>query len=302
MRGRIYTRTLMKLGFLRDPLLKLLEKIRYKFSIEELAQALIISSPRAFLESYLLVVFLGMCLFIPAIFFSAYFAYQVVIGNSYLLPQLGASILVTVIGIILFLYPKLLVMNRRARVVEKLKREYPKVVIYMYTMALSQVPLNVMIEDLSNKKDIPETSKVFNMLKRNMMVFGQDLSTALNNIEKFVPYKPLIELIKGCIAFEAVDQLNSYLKDRYIEEKSKIREQLESLLKSVEMINPFIGGFFIIFPSFIAVFLLLLGFSSSRAFAGMVAALQIVLMALFIMAIVMGVTLSKFLEDRASIY
>ncbi len=302
MRSRIHARTLMKLGFLKDPLLKLLEKIRYRFSTEELAQALIISSPRAFLESYLLVIFSGMCLFIPAILFSTYFAYQVATGNSSLLPQLGASILVTVIGIILFLYPKLLVTNRRAHVVEKLKREYPKVVIYMYTMALSQVPLNVMIEDLSNKKDIPETSKVFNMLKRNMMVFGQDLSTALNNVERFVPYKPLIELIKGCIAFESVDQLKFYLRDKYTEEKSKIRDQLESLLKSIDMINPFIGGFFIIFPSFIAVFLLLIGFTSSRACAGMVAALQIVLITLFILAIIIGVTLNRFLKDRASIY
>ncbi|MFB6217382.1 MAG: type II secretion system F family protein, partial [Candidatus Aenigmatarchaeota archaeon] len=182
-------------------------------SFKDLKEPLDKSGMRVLFRTYVSMMFAGsflvFVLSLPTTFVAGLFLFDLTIPVSFL-----ASIVVSVVAaalgfVIFYLYPSQKASERS----KSIKANLPFAINHMSAIASSQVPPYVIFKLLAKFEEYGEVSNEAERIIRNVDVFGQDITTSLEQVAKTTPSDEFEEFLSGMIStIKTGGNLEDYLK------------------------------------------------------------------------------------------
>ena len=186
-------------------------------------------------------------------FFFGLFAFVQVTGYDFglftLIPALLFWIFLFVIcvpGIYLFqiYYPVLLARGRQA----KIDLDLPYAVSYMQALSTTMTPFEVIKKIYEEKSMFNEVSLEFGQVVRDVDLFGDDLITALRNLQKTTPSTLFRDFINDLgVVYESGGDITAYFSSKTAFFHEQAKRELDLLLKTIEImaevyVSAFVAG------------------------------------------------------------
>jgi flagellar protein FlaJ len=186
-------------------------------------------------------------------FFFGFFAFVQVTGYDFglfnLIPPLMfwlVLFVITVPGIYLFqvFYPVMLAHGRKT----KIDLDLPYAVSYMQALSTTMSPFEVIRRVYDEKAMFSEVSLEFGQVVRDVELFGDDLITALKNLQKTTPSQTFRDFINDLgVVYESGGDITSYLASKTEFFHEQARRELDMLLKTIEImaevyVSAFVAG------------------------------------------------------------
>ena len=187
------------------------------------------------------------------VFFFGFFAFVQVTGYDFglftLIPALLLWIFLFVIcvpGIYLFqiYYPVLLARGRQA----KIDLDLPYAVSYMQALSTTMTPFEVIKKIYEEKSMFNEVSLEFGQVVRDVDLFGDDLITALRNLQKTTPSTLFRDFINDLgVVYESGGDITAYFSSKTAFFHEQAKRELDLLLKTIEImaevyVSAFVAG------------------------------------------------------------
>jgi archaeal flagellar protein FlaJ len=153
---------------------------------------------------------------------------------------------VLVPGIYLFqmYYPEILAQGRKSRI----DLDLPYAISYMQALSTTMPPYEIMRKVYEEHDMFGEVSNEFGMVIRDVELFGDDMITAMRNLQRTTPSNNMRDFMNDLgIVFDSGGDISSYLgaKTEYYREQAK--QELELVLKTIEImaevyVSAFVAG------------------------------------------------------------
>ncbi|MDD4483999.1 MAG: type II secretion system F family protein [Methanoregula sp.] len=142
------------------------------------------------------------------------------------------------------LYPTLVARGRKT----KIELDLPYAVSYMQALSTTMPPFAVIRRIYEDKAMFGEVSCEFGQIVRDVELFGDDLITAMHNLQQTTPSPLMRDFINDMgMVFESGGDVTAYLasKTRYFHEQA--RRELDAVLKTIEImaevyVSAFVAG------------------------------------------------------------
>ncbi|WP_067050612.1 type II secretion system F family protein [Methanofollis ethanolicus] len=142
-------------------------------------------------------------------------------------------VLVVVVFLALLYYPALVAAGRRTRI----DMDLPYAVTYMEALS-TNVTLYSLFKSVFEAEDLyGEVSHECGMIVRDVEVFGEDLLTAMKNLQKITPSENFADLLNDlALVFKTGGNLKDFFDSRSDRYREIARQELETTLQIMEMI------------------------------------------------------------------
>jgi len=186
-------------------------------------------------------------------FFFGFFAFVNLTGYDFGLFTLIPPLLfwlflfaITVPGVYLLqvYYPVMLAHGRKS----KIDLDLPYAVSYMQALSTTMSPFEVIQKIYEEKSMFGEVSLEFGQVVRDVELFGDDLITALHNLQKTTPSLLFRDFINDLgVVFESGGDITAYLSSKTAFFHEQARRELDLVLKTIEImaevyVSAFVAG------------------------------------------------------------
>ena len=186
-------------------------------------------------------------------FFIGFFAFVNITGIDFglftLIPPLLFWIFlfaITVPGVYLLqiYYPVLLARGRKS----KIDLDLPYAVSYMQALSTTMSPFEVVKKIYEEKSMFGEVSLEFGQVVRDVELFGDDLITALHNLQKTTPSPLFRDFINDLgVVYESGGDITAYLSSKTAFFHEQARRELDLVLQTIEImaevyVSAFVAG------------------------------------------------------------
>ncbi len=204
-------------------------------------------------------------------FFFGFFAFVQITGYDFglftLIPPLLFWIFLfamCVPGVYIFqiYYPVMLARGRQS----KIDLDLPYAVSYMQALSTTMSPFEVVKKIYEEKSMFSEVSLEFGQVVRDVELFGDDLITALRNVQKTTPSPLFRDFINDLgVVYESGGDITSYLSSKTAFFHEQARRELDLLLKTIEIMAEVYVSAFVAGPIALIIMIVAQGMTSQSA-------------------------------------
>jgi archaeal flagellar protein FlaJ len=141
-------------------------------------------------------------------------------------------------------YPEIVAQGRKNRI----DLDMPYAISYMQALSTTMAPYAIIRKVYEEREMFGEISKEFGMIVRDVELFGDDLDTAMKNLQRSTPSTNLRDFLNDlAIVFDSGGNVTMYLgaKTEYYRDQAK--QELEMVLKTIEImaevyVTAFVAG------------------------------------------------------------
>jgi archaeal flagellar protein FlaJ len=141
-------------------------------------------------------------------------------------------------------YPHIIARGRKSRI----DLDLPYAVSYMQALSTTMSPFEVIERIYEERAMFGEVSHEFGQIVRDVELFGDDLITAIHNLEETTPSPLLRNFLNDlCIIFESGGDFTGYLSSKTGHFHEQARRELDVVLKTIEImaevyVSAFVAG------------------------------------------------------------
>ena len=164
-------------------------------------------------------------------------------------------------------YPVMIARGRQT----KIDLDLPYAVSYMQALSTTMSPFEVVKRIYEEKSMFGEVSLEFGQVVRDVELFGDDLITALHNVQKTTPSPLFRDFINDLgVVYESGGDITAYLasKTAYFHEQAK--RELELLLKTIEIMAEVYVSAFVAGPIALIIMIVAQGMTSASTMTWLV--------------------------------
>ncbi len=162
------------------------------------------------------------------------------------------------------LYPGVIARGRKSRI----DLELPYAVSYMQALSTTMSPFEVIRRIYEERRMFSDVSAEFGQIVRDVELFGDDLITALRNLQHTTPSPLLADFFNDlCIVFESGGDFSAYLASKTGYFHQEARRELELVLKTMEIMAEVYVSAFVAGPIAIIIMIVAQGMTSKGTMA-----------------------------------
>lgn len=166
-------------------------------------------------------------------------------------------------GIYLFqiYYPAIIAQGRKSRI----ELDLPYAISYMEALSTAMPPYE-MIKKIYEEQDMfGEISQEFGIIVRNVEVFGDDMITAMKELQKMTPSPNLRDFLNDLgIVFDSGGDVSSYLAAKTQYYRDQAQQELELVLKTIEIMAEVYVSAFVAGPIALIIMIVAQGMTSNN--------------------------------------
>jgi len=170
---------------------------------------------------------------------------QLIPGMANIFTLLIAFVLLVPVVIIgIFTYPQTVAVGRKSSI----DLDLPYVITYMQALSTTMTLYNVIRKVYEADDLFGEVGKEFGLIVRDVEVFGDDLYTAIRNLQTVTPSKNLEEFLNDLLLLSnSGGDVTNFLSSRSAYFRESAARELESILKTIEVmaevyVTAFVAG------------------------------------------------------------
>ncbi|MDP2797882.1 MAG: type II secretion system F family protein [Methanoregula sp.] len=206
-------------------------------------------------------------------FFTLYFFFLI---SGFELDIFGLKTSGTLLWILLFVlivpgqyamqmyYPQIIAHGRKSRI----DLDMPYAISYMQALSTTMPPYEIIRKVYEEHDMFGEISKEFGMIVRDVELFGDDLDTAMKNLQRTTPSANLRDFLNDLsIVFDSGGNVTTYLgaKTEYYRDQAK--QELELVLKTIEIMAEVYVTAFVAGPIALIIMIVAQGMTNSQGMA-----------------------------------
>ncbi|HNX16973.1 MAG TPA: type II secretion system F family protein [Methanoregula sp.] len=141
-------------------------------------------------------------------------------------------------------YPAIVAQGRKNRI----ELDLPYAISFMQALSTTMPPFEVIHKVYEERDMFGEVSKEFGVIIRNVEVFGDDLITAMRDLQRITPSANLRDFLNDLgIVFDSGGDVPSYLAAKTEFYREQAKQELELVLKTIEImaevyVSAFVAG------------------------------------------------------------
>jgi len=166
-------------------------------------------------------------------------------------------------GIYLFqiYYPAIIAQGRKSRI----ELDLPYAISYMEALSTAMPPYE-MIKKIYEEQDMfGEISQEFGVIVRNVEVFGDDMITAMKELQRMTPSPNLRDFLNDLgIVFDSGGEISSYLAAKTQYFRDQAQQELELVLKTIEIMAEVYVSAFVAGPIALIIMIVAQGMTSNN--------------------------------------
>jgi flagellar protein FlaJ len=166
-------------------------------------------------------------------------------------------------GIYLFqiYYPAIIAQGRKSRI----ELDLPYAISYMEALSTAMPPYE-MIKKIYEEQDMfGEISQEFGVIVRNVEVFGDDMITAMKELQRMTPSPNLRDFLNDLgIVFDSGGEVSSYLAAKTQYFRDQAQQELELVLKTIEIMAEVYVSAFVAGPIALIIMIVAQGMTSNN--------------------------------------
>ena len=163
-------------------------------------------------------------------------------------------------------YPEIIAHGRKSRI----DLDMPYAISYMQALSTTMPPYEIIRKVYEEHDMFGEISKEFGMIVRDVELFGDDLNTAMKNLQRTTPSTNLRDFLNDlAIVFDSGGNVTTYLgaKTEYYRDQAK--QELELVLKTIEIMAEVYVTAFVAGPIALIIMVVAQGMTNSTEMAWM---------------------------------
>jgi flagellar protein FlaJ len=162
------------------------------------------------------------------------------------------------------LYPGIIARGRKSRI----DLELPYTVSYMQALSTTMSPFEVIRRIYEERQMFGDVSAEFGQVVRDVELFGDDMITALHNLQKTTPSPLLADFFNDlCIVFESGGDFSAYLASKTEYFHQQARRELDLVLKTMEIMAEVYVSAFVAGPIALIIMIVAQGMTSKGTMA-----------------------------------
>jgi flagellar protein FlaJ len=161
-------------------------------------------------------------------------------------------------------YPEIIAHGRKNRI----DLDMPYAISYMQALSTTMPPYEIIRKVYEEHDMFGEISKEFGMIIRDVELFGDDLNTAMKNLQRTTPSTHLRDFLNDlAIVFDSGGNVTTYLgaKTEYYRDQAK--QELELVLKTIEIMAEVYVTAFVAGPIALIIMIVAQGMTNSTGMA-----------------------------------
>jgi len=217
------------------------------------------------------------------LFFFAFFGFVQYTGDDFGLFALIPPLLfwlflfaVCVPGMYLFqvYYPVMIARGRKS----KIDLDLPYAVSYMQALSTTMSPFEVVKRIYEEKSMFGEVSLEFGQVVRDVELFGDDLITALHNVQKTTPSPLFRDFINDLgVVYESGGDITAYLSSKTAFFHEQAKRELDLLLKTIEIMAEVYVSAFVAGPIALIIMIVAQGMTSATTMTWLVPLMYLII-------------------------
>ena len=161
-------------------------------------------------------------------------------------------------------YPVILAHGRKSRI----DLDLPYAVSYMQALSTTMSPFEVLKKIYEEKAMFNEVSLEFGQIVRDVELFGDDLITALQNLQKTTPSPTFRDFINDLgVVYESGGDITAYLSSKTAFFHEQARRELDLVLKTIEIMAEVYVSAFVAGPIAMIIMIVAQGMTSQSGMA-----------------------------------
>jgi len=166
--------------------------------------------------------------------------------------------------IVQILYPGTIARGRKSRI----DLELPYAVSYMQALSTTMSPFEVIRRIYEERAMFGEVSREFGQVVRDVELFGDDMITAMHNLQQTTPSQILKDFFNDlCIVFESGGDFTAYLSSKTEYFHQQARRELDLVLKTMEIMAEVYVSAFVAGPIALIIMIVAQGMASKGTMA-----------------------------------
>ncbi|NMB80183.1 MAG: secretion system protein, partial [Methanomicrobiales archaeon] len=158
-------------------------------------------------------------------------------------------------------YPVIVARGRRS----KIELDLPYAISYMQALSTTMPPYEMMRRIYEESDMFGEVSKEFGMIIRDVELFGDDMITAMRNLQRVTPSPHLRDFLNDLgIVFDSGGDIASYLGAKTEYYRDQARQELELVLKTIEIMAEVYVSAFVAGPIALIIMIVAQGMTNSQ--------------------------------------
>ena len=158
-------------------------------------------------------------------------------------------------------YPVILAHGRRT----KIELDLPYAISYMQALSTTMPPYEMIHKVYEEHDMFGEISREFGMIVRDVELFGDDLITAMRNLQHTTPSPHLRDFLNDLsIVFDSGGDVSSYLGAKTEYYRDQARQELELVLKTIEIMAEVYVSAFVAGPIALIIMIVAQGMTNSQ--------------------------------------
>jgi flagellar protein FlaJ len=216
-------------------------------------------------------------------FFLGFFAFVQITGYNFglfvLIPPLLFWVFLFALcvpGMYLFqiYYPVMIARGRKS----KIDLDLPYAVSYMQALSTTMSPFEVLQKIYEEKSMFNEVSLEFGQVVRDVELFGDDLMTALHNVQKTTPSPLFRDFINDLgVVYESGGDITAYLSSKTAFFHEQAKRELDLLLKTIEIMAEVYVSAFVAGPIALIIMIVAQGMTSTSTMTWLVPFMYLVI-------------------------
>jgi len=171
-------------------------------------------------------------------------------------------------------YPRIIARGRRSRI----DLDLPYAVSYMQALSTTMSPFEVIRRIYEERTMFGEVSCEFGQIVRDVELFGDDLITAIHNLEETTPSPLLGNFLNDlCIIFESGGDITAYLSSKTDYFHEQARRELDVVLKTIEIMAEVYVSAFVAGPIALIIMIVAQGMTSRETMAWLIPCMYILI-------------------------
>ena len=141
-------------------------------------------------------------------------------------------------------YPAIVAQGRKS----KIELDLPYAISFMQALSTTMPPFEIIRKVYEEQDMFGEVSKEFGVIVRNVEVFGDDLITAMRDLQRITPSTNLRDFLNDLgIVFDSGGDVSSYLAAKTEFYREQAKQELDLVLKTIEImaevyVSAFVAG------------------------------------------------------------
>lgn len=141
-------------------------------------------------------------------------------------------------------YPAIVAQGRKS----KIELDLPYAISFMQALSTTMPPFEIIHKVYEEQDMFGEISKEFGVIVRNVEVFGDDLITAMRDLQRITPSTNLRDFLNDLgIVFDSGGDVSSYLAAKTEFYREQAKQELDLVLKTIEImaevyVSAFVAG------------------------------------------------------------